>query len=126
MSYNDDFKRFEFDFKFAKSSKYVSLSRKDFIAILHYINLPDELQVTFFSILCVPAQVTVKLIKLITTTNVPISYEKLAAELSIDENLIKLRLSNLYESGFPIELTRTTVRMQTQAEAEDEVKRLSS
>jgi hypothetical protein len=125
MSYSNDFKRFEFDFKFAKSSKYVSLSKKDFIAILHYINLPDELQVIFFSLLCTPAQITVKLIKLITTTNLPISYKELAQELSIDEVLIKLRLSNLYESGFPIELTKITVRMKTQAEAEDEVKRLS-
>jgi len=125
MSYNNDFKRFEFDFKFAKSSKYVAFSKKDFVAILHYITLPDELQVIFFSLLCVPAQITVKLIKLITTTNVPISYKKLAQELSVDENLIKLRLSNLYESGFPIELTEINVRMKTQPEAENEVKRLS-
>jgi hypothetical protein len=125
MSYSNDFKRFEFDFKFAKSSKYVSLSKKDFVAIFHYINLPNELQVIFFSLLCVPAQITVKLIKLITTTNVPISYKKLAQELSVDENLIKLRLSNLYESGFPIELTEINVRMKTQPEAENEVKRLS-
>jgi hypothetical protein len=122
MSYSNDFKRFEFDFKFAKSSKYVSLSRKDFIAILHYITLPDELQVIFFSLLCVPAQITVKLIKLITTANVPISYKKLARELSVDENLIKLRLSDLYESGFPIELTEINVRMKTQVEAEDKIK----
>jgi len=118
MSYSNDFKRFEFDFKFGKSSnKYVSLSRKDFIAILHYINLPDELQVIFFSLLCIPAQITVKLIKLITTTKASISYKKLAQELSVDENLIKLRLSDLYESGFPIELTEINVRMKTQAEA---------
>jgi hypothetical protein len=122
MSYSNDFKRFEFDFKFAKSSKYVSLSRKDFIAILHYISLPDELQVIFFSLLCVPAQITVKLIKLITTANVPISYKKLAQQLSVDENLIKLRLSDLYESGFPIELTEINVRMKTQVEAEDKIK----
>jgi hypothetical protein len=122
MSYSNDFKRFEFDFKFAKSSKYVSLSRKDFIAILHYITLPDELQVIFFSLLCVPAQITVKLIKLITTANVPISYKKLAQQLSVDENLIKLRLSDLYESGFPIELTEINVRMKTQVEAEDKIK----
>jgi hypothetical protein len=125
MSYNNDFKRFEFDFKFAKSSKYVALSKKDFVAILHYITLPDELQVIFFSLLCVPAQITVKLIKLITTTNLSISYKKLAQELSVDENLIKLRLSNLYESGFPIELTEINVRMKTQPEGENEVKRLS-
>jgi hypothetical protein len=123
MSYSNNFKRFEFDFKFAQSSKYVPLSKKDFIAILYYIELPDELQVIFFSVLCVPAQITVKLIKLITTANLPISYEDLARELSIDEVLIKLRLSDLYESGFPIELTEITVRMKTQAEFKHKKKR---
>jgi hypothetical protein len=116
MSYSNDFKRFEFDFKFAQSSKYVPLSKKDFIAILYYIELPDELQVIFFSVLCTAAQITVKLIKLITTANLPISYEDLARELSIDKVLIKLRLSDLYQSGFPIELTEINVRMKTQAE----------
>jgi chromosome segregation and condensation protein ScpB len=81
--------------------------------------------VIFFSVLCVPAQIIVKLIKLITTANLPISYEDLARELSIDEVLIKLRLSELYESGFPIELTEITVRMKTQAEFKHKKKRLT-
>lgn len=125
MSYSNDFKRFEFDFKFAQSSKYVPLSKKDFIAILYYIELPDELQVIFFSVLCTAAQITVKLIKLITTANLPISYEDLARELSIDEVLIKLRLSDLYQSGFPIELTEINVRMKTQAEFKHKKKPLT-
>lgn len=125
MTYSNDFKRFEFDFKFVKASGYIPLSQDDFRAVFHYINLPDELQLIFFPLLCTPAQVTIKLIKLITTTYSPILYEDLARELSIHETLIKLRLSNLYESGFPIKLTKTTVRMQTQAEAQNEIRCLT-
>ena len=121
MSYTDDFKRFEFDFELTKTSRYVSFSKKDFNAILRYINIPDELQVLFFPLLAPPVQITVKLIKLIITATLPVSYEDLARELSINENLIKLRLSDLYDSGFPIELTETTVRMKTQAECEAEI-----
>jgi len=122
MSYTNDFELFEFDFKFGENSKYVSLSKKDFNAIIHYINLPDKLQLIFFSLLSPPVQITVKLIKLIITTNLPISYEDLARELSIKELPIKRRLCDLYDSGFPIELTKTTVRMKTQTECEAEIK----
>jgi len=118
MNYTNDFELFVFDFKFNKSSSYVPLSRNDFIAILYYINLSDELQLMFFSLLAPPIQITIKLIKLITTASLPVSYKELAEKLTINEILIKLRLSDLYDSGFPIELTEINVRMKTRAEFE--------
>jgi hypothetical protein len=119
MNDKTDFKTFVSGSKHEKGfATYTPLSIYEFRAICLYVTYSDDEQLILFPLFTHPVKVSITLIKLVTNSPSPISYKELAQKFSLNEKVIKARLSDLAESGFPIHLTNTAVRMKTQPEVQ--------
>ena len=106
-------------------SEYIktSFTTAEFYAISSFISLPKELQLLFHPLLNPSVQLVVKLTNLLSSSTSPFLYEDLASQFFVSLEVIKILLSSLSESGFPIELNDTTVRMRNRSEFKSKKKK---
>lgn len=103
---------------FKTSLTLTSMQRHQFLSICHFFQLPHDSQVLLYPLLATNVQVTIRFVAFLADSQVPLTFKQLSLEFSISILAVKQRLEILQQSGLPIELTRTTVRMKTQAECQ--------
>lgn len=94
----------------------VSFTTAEFYAIASFISLPKELQTLFYPLLDSSVQLVVDLTNFLAASTSPLLYDEVALHFSLSLEVVKTLLSNLCKSGFPIEVSDTTVRMRSRSE----------
>jgi hypothetical protein len=101
----------------------ISFTTAEFYAIASFISLPKELQTFFYPLLNSSVQLVVDLTNLLGASTAPLLYDQVALHFSLSADVVKIFLLNLCKSGFPIELSDTTVRMRSRSEFQSKKKK---